>query len=147
MAWTGSEDDVADPASANGVAAQIFEGNFVKLGAKIHVNTKTAGRQTVGGVAPLRNGGFVVTWESAPVSGATGQDGSGRGIYARRFNADGSPASGEFRVNSSTTGDQKQPRISALGNGGFVIVWMDDEQVTFKAQRFPPVAALSAVRS
>jgi Ca2+-binding RTX toxin-like protein len=135
VAWSGSEDDVAD-ASASGVAAQIFDGNFVKLGTKFHVNTTTAGKQIVGGVAPLANGGFVVTWESAPLSGATGQDGSGRGIYARRFAADGSPAGGQFRVNTATTNDQKQPRIAALANGGFVVVWMDDGQDTYKAQRF-----------
>jgi Ca2+-binding RTX toxin-like protein len=145
VAWTGSEDEVADPASASGVAAQIFDGNFVKLGTQFHVNRTKAGKQAVGGVAPLADGGFVVTWESAPLSGATGQDGSGRGIYARRFNADGSPASGEFRVNTSTTGDQKQPRIAALTNGGFVVVWMDDGQGTFKAQRFS--ASGSAVGS
>ena len=136
VAWTGTEDDIAELASANGVAAQMYDGNFVKVGAKINVNTTTVGRQTVGGVAPLTNGGFVVTWESAPLSGATGQDGSGRGIYARRFNADGGPASGEFRVNTQTTGDQIEPRISALVNGGFVIIWMDEAEFTFKAQRF-----------
>jgi Ca2+-binding RTX toxin-like protein len=136
VAWTGSEDEVTNPASASGVAAQIFDGNFVKLGTQFHVNTTKAGKQAVGGVAPLGNGGFVVTWESAPLSGATGQDGSGLGIYARRFNVDGSPASGEFRVNTSTTGDQKQPRIAALANGGFVVVWIDDGEGTYKAQRF-----------
>src|SRR5262245_32793477 len=86
VAWTGNEDDIADQASVSGVAAQVVDGNGVKLGTEFHVNTTTAGLQTVGGVAPLSGGGFVVTWESAPLSGATGQDGSGRGIYARRFN-------------------------------------------------------------
>jgi Ca2+-binding RTX toxin-like protein len=143
VAWSGSEDDVADTASMRGVAAQIYDGNFIKVGAKIHVNTTTTGRQTVGGIAPLPDGGFVVTWESAPVSGATGQDGSGSGAYARRFNADGSPAGGEFRVNTATSGDQLQPRISALAEGGFVVVWMDNGQFTFKAKRFS--AAGSAV--
>jgi Ca2+-binding RTX toxin-like protein len=136
VVWTGTEDDVTNPASASGVAGQVFDGNFVKLGTQFHVNTTKAGKQAVGGVAPLANGRFVVTWESAPLSGATGQDGSGRGIYARRFNADGSSASGEFRVNTSTTGDQKQPRVAALANGGFVVVWIDDGEDTYKAQRF-----------
>src|SRR5262245_6347932 len=84
VVWSGSE-DVASTASIRGIAAQIYDGNFIKVGTKIHVNTTTAGNQTVGGVAPLSNGGFVVTWESAPASGTTGQDGSGKGIYARRF--------------------------------------------------------------
>jgi Ca2+-binding RTX toxin-like protein len=87
-------------------------------------------------VAALTGGGFVVTWESAPVSGATGQDGSGIGIYARRFNADGSPASGEFKVNTITNGDQKRPRIAALSNGGFVIVWRNESPTSFLAQRY-----------
>jgi len=136
VVWTGNEDGVADPESISGVAAQIFDGNGVKLGSQFHVNTTTAGRQTVGGVAPLANGGFVVVWESAPAPGTTGQDGSGRGVYARRFNADGSPASGEFRVNALTTDDQKAPSVSPLANGGFVVVYMDNGAPAFKAQRY-----------
>src|SRR5262245_1077222 len=92
IVWSGDEDDGAAADSVSGVAAQILDGNGVKLGSQFHVNTTTAGKQTIGGVAPLANGGFVVTWESAPAPSTTGQDGSGRGIYARRFNADGSAA-------------------------------------------------------
>ena len=48
-------------------------------------------------------GNFVVVWRSAD------QDGSGHGIYARRYNSAGAAQGGEFRVNTTTAGDQVHP--------------------------------------
>ena len=36
-----------------------------------------------------------------------GQDGDGTGAFARRFDASGVAAGGEFRINETTTGDQR----------------------------------------
>ena len=44
--------------------------------------------------------GFLISWTS------NGQDGSSNGIYAQRYNADGSPNGGEFQVNTHTSSDQ-----------------------------------------
>ncbi len=33
------------------------------------------------------------------------------------------PVGGDFQVNSFTTGDQRDPAVAALPNGGFVVVW------------------------
>ena len=48
------------------------------------INQHTAHDQSISDIASLPDGGFVVTWESY------GQDGSGYGVFAQRFNADGS---------------------------------------------------------
>lgn len=62
-------------------------------------------------------GNFVVTWQSF------GQDGSDYGIFARRYNASGTPLDDEFLVNVTTNGDQAVPDIAVSKNGDFVITW------------------------
>ena len=39
------------------------------------------------------------------------------------FNADGSKAGGEFRLNTTTAGEQIYPAVTALADGGFVAVY------------------------
>ncbi|GAB1459274.1 hypothetical protein MASR2M50_10480 [Thauera sp.] len=75
---------------------------------EFRVNTATSGAQYEPAVAMLEGGGFVVTWRS------DNQDGSGAGVYAQRYAADGSALGGEFRVNESIDGSQYQPDVTAL---------------------------------
>ena len=81
------------------------------------INTHTDNDQMNTAVAVLKNGGFVVTWQSKD------QDGSGAGIYAQMFDATGAPSGSEFQVNTFTSGDQSNPDICALEGGKFVITW------------------------
>lgn len=83
-------------------------------------------------VTALANGEFVVVW-------AGGQD-RDRGIYGRLYSASGHPASGPFKV-STFTGNRSQraPEVSALTNGGFVVVWVsrqDGSRAGIFARRF-----------
>ena len=55
-------------------------------GAEFQVNTYTQDAQWDSSVAALSDGGFVITWMSAP-----GQDGASSGIYAQRYDATGTP--------------------------------------------------------
>jgi hypothetical protein len=64
----------------------------------------------------------VVSWTSY------GQDGSGAGIYAQRYDVSGAAVGDEVRVNSTTAGDQYQPAISALNDGGYVVSWTSYSQ-------------------
>ncbi|HEV8267259.1 MAG TPA: hypothetical protein VGR00_03460, partial [Thermoanaerobaculia bacterium] len=57
-----------------------------------------------------------------------GEDGSGNGIYLRRFDKAGTPLGGEVRVNAYTTGDQSAPVISSGDTGEFVVAWESDGQ-------------------
>jgi hypothetical protein len=63
------------------------------------------------------NGDFVVTWASA------GQDGDGDGVYARGYDRSGAAAGAEFRINSTTAGDQRAPAVAMASNGGFTVAW------------------------
>src|SRR5262249_41287256 len=67
---------------------------------EFRVNATTLNDQTLPSVTGLAGGGYVVTWE------ASSQDGSGKGIYAQRYDASGATVGGEFLVNTFTSSDQ-----------------------------------------
>ncbi|MCB9899131.1 MAG: hypothetical protein H6825_14095 [Planctomycetes bacterium] len=63
--------------------------------------------------------GFVMVWEDA------GNDGSGYGIWCRRYGVDGQARGPEFRVNQVTSGNQRLPEVAADHVGNFVVTWED----------------------
>lgn len=117
-----------------GVFARLYDAAGAAQGNEFRVNTTTASQQLDPVIAGLADGGFVVSWASNL------QDGSGYGIYAQRYDANGVAQGGEFAVNTYTTGDQTDPGISSLASGGFVITWasegQDGDLTGVYAQRF-----------
>lgn len=105
-----------------GVFAQRFNRNGDMLGSAFQVNTYTLGDQTDPTVAMDGLGNFVVTWASY------GQDGSGWGVFAQRYTALGLSLGSEFRVNTTTAGDQTDPAVAVDGLGNFVITWASNGQ-------------------
>jgi hypothetical protein len=94
------------------------------VGAEFQINTYTTNDQALDSahsIAADAGGNFVVVWES------NGQDGSGTGIFAQRFNAGGQRLGVEFRVNSRTAGGQNLPAVAAAADGSFVVVWSDED--------------------
>jgi len=114
VSWTSYGQDGSDW----GIYAQRYAADGTAAGVEFLVNSTTAGHQDDPSITGLADGGFVVSWMS------NYQDGSGWGIYAQRYAADGTAAGAEFRVNSTTAGDQNSPSITALADGGFVVSWM-----------------------
>jgi hypothetical protein len=90
--------------------------SVVPAGPEFPVNTYTTQAQGYASVA-AHPGGFVVAWES------NGQDGSGHGVVARRYDAAGAPLGPEFVVNAYTVGGQSLPAAGAAADGSFVVVW------------------------
>lgn len=113
VTWTSAGQD----GNGNGVYGQRYGGDGRLINSEFRVNTYTAGNQAKQQVTALSDGGFVVTWQS------NGQDGNGTGVYAQRFDVNSQPAGTEFRVNTSTIGNQYASQITALAGGGFVVVW------------------------
>jgi hypothetical protein len=117
---------VWENSGANGapysIGAQLFTATGAKAGAEFHANSNTAGIKALPAVAGLSDGGFVVAWQSQ------GQDGSGYGIYAQRFSNRGVKVGGEFRVNTTTAGNQQQPTIAGLNDGGFIVAWASPDR-------------------
>jgi hypothetical protein len=100
-----------------GVFARRFSPVGIALGAEFQVNTYTMGDQLRPSAARDADGDFVVVWDSE------GQDGSGGGIFARRFAANGSPLGVEFQVNTYTPGNHFNAAVTAEGDGDFVAAW------------------------
>ena len=64
-----------------------------------------------------QNGDFVVSWESL------GTDGSGIGVYAQGFMADGTPVGAPQLVNNTIQGNQSRPSLGSDGLGNVIISW------------------------
>ncbi|MDZ4761724.1 MAG: Ig-like domain-containing protein [Alphaproteobacteria bacterium] len=109
-------------ADGHDMYTQRFNAAGVPVGAELRVNTTTPNNQYWAAVAGLNGGGFVIGWSS------DGQDGSGFGSYAQRFDANGTPVGGEIPLNTYTAGNQTQPMIAALADGGFVASWTSNGQ-------------------
>lgn len=89
IVWQGERSDE----TGYGVFGRRYDAQGTPLAAEFRVNTYTTGNQTAPSVAVVPDGRFVVAWFDAQRAR----------VVARRYAADGSPASGEFQVNSYTT--------------------------------------------
>ncbi|MEH2210219.1 hypothetical protein, partial [Nostoc sp.] len=89
---------------------------------EFQVNTYTIGSQSNSTVAIDADGDFVISWISS------GQDGSGNGIYAQRYNSAGVAQGGEFKVNTYTSSTQNNPAVAMDSGGDFVISWTSNGQ-------------------
>lgn len=113
-AWESFEGD----GSGFGVFTQRFAADGSPLSAMpLQVNTTTDREQSAPSIAADSDGNVLIVWQSK------GQDGDGFGIYGQWFDNAGTPVNGEFRINSTITGDQKAPAVAINGNGDAVVAW------------------------
>jgi hypothetical protein len=79
------------------------------------------------------NGNYVVAWSSNNQIPGAGWD-----VYARLYNAAGTPQGSPFLVNTTTTNDQQAPAVAMDSNGDFVITWMGHQSGSWDiyAQRY-----------
>lgn len=123
-AWTTDQED----GSGLGISARRYDLNGRAIGSGFRVNTTTSQDQQNPAVAIQNNGSFVAAWTGDRSSSATsGQDDSGTGIYAQRYQADGTAIGSEFLVNTTTDGDQRDAAIAAGPNGRFIAVWTSNQ--------------------
>lgn len=102
-----------------GVLAQRFHPDGTKLGGEFFINETLAGSQWECMVDFTAGNRMVFAWvDSIP------GDGSNAGIFARIFNWDSTPVTGEFLVNDDNIPmAQVNPSLRADPNGEFVIAW------------------------
>ena len=110
----------AQDGDGRGIYAKRYAPDGTPTSDEFRVNTHTTGSQTNPAVATDSDGDFVIVWQS------DGQDGGGWGVYGQRYNSAGLPQGGEFRVNSTTTGNQQAPAVAMDADGDFVVVWEQD---------------------
>jgi len=117
VVWVdGSEDG-----SYSDIRARRYAADATPLGGEFQVNTYSESYQSAPAVAVGAASSFVVTWRSFE------QDGSGYGVFARRFFASGDPAGDELAVSVTTAGSQNLPAIAADPAGDFLVVWQSDD--------------------
>lgn len=117
VTWSSYQDG-----SEFGIYGQHYAANGLKLGAEFKINTYTSRTQSASNVTALVDGGFMVTWQSY------NQDGSGWGAYGQRFDASGKAIGDELLISTTTTGDQSDPFVTTLADGGFVVAWQSKDQ-------------------
>ena len=88
-----------------GIFAQRYNAIGMTQGPEFRVNTYTTSDQQRPSVAMDSAGDFVVAWQS-------GEDGSGYGVYAQRYNVAGVAQGSEFQVNTYTTNNQYAPSVA-----------------------------------
>jgi hypothetical protein len=119
-------DSYGQDGDGSGIYAQRYTAVGETQGSEFQVNTYTDGDQNFPAVAMNATGDFVVAWVSY------GQDGSGWGIYAQRYDKTGAPQGSEFQVNTYTTGNQYYPAVFPAvamdAAGDFVVAWTNHGQ-------------------
>jgi hypothetical protein len=135
VAWTSNGEDSSGP----GIFARRFTAAGGPAGLPFRVNTYVTGIQSDPSASIDGSGNFVVTWQSFA------QDGNGLGVFGQRYDAAGVPQGGEFRINSYTTGAQREPMPAMDAAGNFVVVWQsygqDGQQDGVFGQRFGSAGA------
>lgn len=128
IAWESAGTD----GDGYGVYAQRYASNGAKRGTEFLVNTTTANDQRFPAASMDADGDFVIVWMD------DSKDGDGWGIYGQRYDSAGATQGVEFKINTTTAGQQREPSVSSDSTGNFVATWMDISGTTFsiQAQRY-----------
>ena len=119
VVW-GSLGSFGTDSSGYSIQGQRYAADGSAVGGEFQVNTYTTDRQVRPAVAMDADGNFVVVWNSR---GSFGTDSSDHSIQGQRYAADGSPAGGQFQVNTYTTGFQYKASVAMDADGDFVVAW------------------------
>jgi hypothetical protein len=108
--------------SLRDVFAQRLSAAGQKLGVEFLVNQSYNNyNQRSPAIAALKDGRLVVAWVSEHQRFENSVD-----VYARIYGADGTPAGGEFLVNTATN-VCANPSVAASADGGFAVAWMEKD--------------------
>ncbi|MCY1506536.1 RTX calcium-binding nonapeptide repeat (4 copies) [compost metagenome] len=118
VAWTSVDQNTWD----NDIYMRRFDAQGTASGPDVRVNSTTSDTQHHAAIAALGDGGWLITWN------AENQDGSGYGVYAQRYDAQGNPLGGETRVNTTILDDQYNAAVTVLADGGWLVVWQSNNQ-------------------
>lgn len=115
--------------------AQRFAPDGTPRGEPFRVNKTQGNFQSDPGVALQAGGSFVIVWAEDE------RDGDERGIFGRAFAANGMPRTPDFRINTTTAGDQHEPAIAAARQGPVVVVWTQRRSGESRSDVFARVLA------
>jgi len=108
------------PDGAQQVMTRTMNASGIFNGDEVAVSLRSDLSQLTPAIAALPNGNYVVVWSSYD------QDGSMQGVYGALFDAVTHKLSGEFQINQFAQFNQRNPAVSALPAGGFVVTWISE---------------------
>lgn len=124
----------SDFGSTRNILSRRFDSNGIALSDEFQVNTTTMNISSGSSIAMDDDGDFVVAWQQY------GLDGDAAGIFAQRFNREGTKQGTEFLVNSTTIFFQVGPVVALDSDGDFIIGWasygQDSPDYGVYAQRY-----------
>lgn len=104
VAWNGYSQT---PGSISDIFAKTYDKDGEQVADEFIVNSTLAKSQEKPFVVSAPNKTeFIIAWESKD------QDGSGLGVYMRKFNVSGQALSNEVQINATTGGDQRNVSLS-----------------------------------
>jgi Ca2+-binding RTX toxin-like protein len=117
VTWMSYQQD----GSGYGIYQQRYDADGTANGGETHVGTTTSSEQTYPDVTALSDGGWLVSWSSYNVSGG------GYGVRQQRYDANGATVGSETTVNTTTTTQSYETRLSVtnLDDGGWVVTWQN----------------------
>lgn len=136
VAWGGR--DMVNTTNGWDIYTRTFSSAGIG-GATTLVNNHLPGNQYAPHLSAI-GGDYLAVWTSL------GQDGSREGVYGQFVHEDGSLVGGEFRVNTTSAGQQTQPAVAADGSDQFLVVWtgytFGPNSFDLSAERFLNASAL-----
>jgi hypothetical protein len=136
VAW--GEKDVVVTDNGWDIYARTFSSSGVG-GTAVRVNSHLYGDQYAPRISAI-GADYLIVWTSL------GQDGSREGVFGQFVHEDGSLVGGEFRVNTTTLGQQMQPAVASDGAEQFLVVWtsytFSPNGMDLFAQRYINVSAI-----
>jgi len=111
VTWTG----FTEAGAPAGIFGQIYNSDRSPRGAPFQIGNSTVFQQQLSSVAGLTSGDFVVAWQQKAVNTSC------VAIVAEQFNSTGQTEGVVFPISSESL--TWGPRVTALNNGGFTVVW------------------------
>jgi Ca2+-binding RTX toxin-like protein len=106
------------------IKSRIFNADGTPAGNETTVNTSaTTGLQSTPSITALAGGRYVVVWQDFNADGAGN-------INYRVFAANGTAVTGVRVAHADTAELQQNPDVTATGDGGFLIGWLDTNRAT-----------------
>jgi Ca2+-binding RTX toxin-like protein len=119
VAWR----DASNPPGDDGgyaVVGRIFNPDGSPAGDQFIIPGATAQDQQMPTITALPNGRFVAAWQDSELDGNLDP-----GLALQVFDANGNRSGPQFHVNTTTSGYQTSPVVTALAGGRFVVAWQD----------------------
>jgi hypothetical protein len=129
IVWHG-----AYPGGGEGIYGQRFDTTGTPQGTEFMANEDWYSGYYNPAVAMAPDGRFVVAWhECDKTDGGV----NSWAVFARRYDADGTPLGASFRVNAVSTGLQSSPAVAVAADGSFVVAFVDERDYVDPLMEIP----------